>query len=153
MTPWPLTIAVTAPVAGILCDRYPAGIIGTIGLCMTALALLSIALVPMGVTTADFAWRMGLAGLGYGLFSPPNLRQIMHAAPKHRSGVTGGLIGTNRLMGQSIGAALAALVLTLAPDNANVLALSVAAAMAMIGAGVSLMRAPAQVEGRQATKG
>jgi DHA2 family multidrug resistance protein-like MFS transporter len=152
MTPWPLTIAVTAPVAGILCDRYPAGVIGTIGLSLTALALLSIAFVPAGANAWDFVWRMGLAGLGYGLFSPPNLRQIMHAAPKHRSGVTGGLIGTNRLTGQSIGAALAALVLTVAPNNANVVALSLAAGMAMVGAGVSLMRAPAQVEARQASK-
>jgi len=148
MTPWPLTIAVTAPLAGILCDRFAPGLIGTIGLAITAVALLSIAFVPPGATEVDFIWRMGLAGLGYGLFSPPNLRQIMSAAPKHRSGVTSGMIGTNRLTGQSIGAALAALVLSLAPMNANLVALSLAAGMATIGAGVSLMRAPAQREAR-----
>ena len=32
MTPWPLSVALMAPVSGYLCDRYPPGIVGTVGL-------------------------------------------------------------------------------------------------------------------------
>ena len=71
------------------------------------------------------------------------------AAPKHRSGVVSGLIGTNRLTGQSIGAALAALVLTVAPMNANVYAMSIGAAMTALAALFSLMHAPAQIAARK----
>jgi len=149
MTPWPLTIALTAPIAGILCDRFAPGLIGAIGLLVTAIALLLLAFTPASASPYDIVWRMALAGLGYGLFSPPNLRQIIAAAPKHRTGVVSGLVGTNRLTGQSLGAALAALVLSLASVNAHFVALTLAAGMAMIGAGVSLMRAPVQVAARE----
>jgi len=149
MTPWPLTIAVTAPIAGILCDRFAPGLIGAIGMGLLMLGLLLIAFLPAGFTVSDIAWRMALAGLGYGLFSPPNTRQIMHASPKHRSGIVSGMIATNRYTAQSIGAALGAFVLTVAPGNAKFVALSLAAGMAVIGAAFSLMRAPAQVQARE----
>jgi DHA2 family multidrug resistance protein-like MFS transporter len=149
MTPWPLTIAVTAPIAGILCDRYPPGLIGAIGLVFCTIGLLLLAFLPSNAGEFDIMWRMALSGLGFGLFSPPNLRQIMAAAPKHRSGVVSGMIGTNRLTGQSIGAALAALVLNLAPMKANLVALSIAAAMTTIAAFLSVARAPAQVPARE----
>jgi DHA2 family multidrug resistance protein-like MFS transporter len=149
MTPWPLTIAVTAPIAGILCDRFPPGLIGAIGMALMMSGLLLIAFLPEGFTVSMWPGAWPIAGLGYGLFSPPNSRQIMHAAPKHRSGIVSGMIGTNRLTGQSIGAALGALVLTIAPANARIVALCVAASMAVIGAAFSLMRAPAQVQARE----
>jgi len=151
MTPWPLTIAVTAPIAGILCDRFPPGLVGGIGMGLLALGLLLIAFLPEGFQAGDIAWRMALAGLGYGLFSPPNSRQIMHAAPKSRSGIVSGMIGTNRLTGQSIGAAIGALVLTVASGNAKLVALSVGAGVALIGGAFSLMRAPAQTGGKTQT--
>ena len=142
MTPWPLTIALTAPIAGILCDRFAPSLIGTIGLVLSTAGLLLLAFLPEGFGLYDVVWRMALAGLGYGMFSPPNARQIMHAAPKHRSGIVSGLLGTNRLTGQSIGAALAALVLTVAVTNAGFVALALGAAMTAIGASLSLLRAP-----------
>jgi DHA2 family multidrug resistance protein-like MFS transporter len=92
---------------------------------------------------------MALCGIGIGLFGPPNLRQIVGATPKHRTGPVGAMVGTNRLTGQSIGAALAALVLNLAPMNANAAALSLAAALTTIAACISLARAPLQIAARQ----
>jgi len=44
-------------------------------------------------------------------------------------------------------------VLSLASVNAHFVALTLAAGMAMIGAGVSLMRAPVQYEARSRSKG
>jgi DHA2 family multidrug resistance protein-like MFS transporter len=32
MTPWPLVVAIMAPIGGRLSDRYPVGILGGIGL-------------------------------------------------------------------------------------------------------------------------
>jgi DHA2 family multidrug resistance protein-like MFS transporter len=149
MTPWPLTIAVTAPLAGLLCDRFPPALVGTLGLSLSTLGLLLLVFLPANFGVYDVIWRMALSGFGFGLFSPPNLRQIMAAAPKHRSGVVSGLIGTNRLTGQSIGAAFAALVLTVAPMNADVLAMSIGATMTAIAAVFSLMRAPSQIAARK----
>jgi DHA2 family multidrug resistance protein-like MFS transporter len=105
--------------------------------------------LPTGAGVFDVAWRMALCGMGIGLFGPPNLRQIVGATPKHRTGAVGGLVGTNRLTGQSLGAALAALALNLAPMNANVVALGIAAGLTTIAACISLARAPLQIAARQ----
>ena len=149
MTPWPLAIALMAPVSGYLCDRYPPGIVGTVGLLLCATGQALLAFMPDGVGVFDVAWRMGLCGIGIGLFGPPNLRQILGATPKHRTGAVGGLVGTNRLTGQSLGAAFTALVLNAAPMNANVVALGIAAGLTAIGACISLARAPLQIAARQ----
>lgn len=149
MTPWPLSVALMAPVSGYLCDRYPPGIVGAVGLLLCATGQALLAFLPAGAGVFDVAWRMALCGIGIGLFGPPNLRQIVSATPKHRTGAVGGLVGTNRLAGQSIGAALAALVLNVAPMNANVLALSIAASLSAVAALISLARAPLQIAARQ----
>jgi len=145
MTPWPLAIAVTSPLAGYLCDRYAPWAVGAIGLAMSTTGLLLIALLPGGASEFDVIWRMALSGLGFGLFSPPNIRAIVAAAPRNRSGIVSGMIGTNRLIGQSIGAALAALVLNLAGVNANSMAMMLAASMTAAAACLSLMRAPGKL--------
>jgi DHA2 family multidrug resistance protein-like MFS transporter len=149
MTPWPLAIALMAPVSGYLCDRFPPGIVGTVGLLLCAAGQALLAFVPDGVGVFDIAWRMGLCGIGIGLFGPPNLRVMVGATPKHRTGAVGGLVGTNRLLGQSLGAALTALVLSVVPMNANVVALGIAAVLTTIGASISLLRAPIQIAARQ----
>jgi DHA2 family multidrug resistance protein-like MFS transporter len=142
MTPWPLAIAATSPIAGYLCDRYPPWLVGAIGLAMSTVGLVLIAMLPQGASEADMIWRMALSGLGFGLFSPPNIRAIVAAAPKHRRGIVSGMIGTNRLIGQSIGAALAALVLNVAGTNAHTAAMIAAASMTAIAACISLARGP-----------
>jgi DHA2 family multidrug resistance protein-like MFS transporter len=142
MTPWPLAMAVTAPVSGILCDHYAPWLVGAIGLALSTTGLILVAFLPAGITEFDVMWRMALSGIGFGLFGPPNMRQIIAAAPKNRSGIVSGMIGTNRLTGQSIGAALAALVLNVA-TNANGVAMVLAASMTAVAACFSLARAPA----------
>src|SRR5262245_11526318 len=149
MTPWPLAIALMAPVSGYLCDRYPPGLVGAIGLLLCATGQALLAFLPTGAGVFDVVWRMALCGIGIGLFGPPNLRQIVGATPKHRTAAVGGMVGTNRLTGQSIGGALAALVLNRAPMNANVVALSVASALTLVAALISLARAPLQIAARQ----
>ena len=42
MTPWPATVALIAPIAGRLADRYPAGILGGIGLSMLSLGYVAV---------------------------------------------------------------------------------------------------------------
>ena len=49
------------------------------------------------------------AGLGFGFFQAPNNRSMLSAAPLARSGAAGGMLAAARLMGQTIGAILAAI--------------------------------------------
>ncbi|WP_229729264.1 MFS transporter [Agaricicola taiwanensis] len=103
---WPACMAIAAPVAGSLSDRIRPAIIGSGGLCILALGLAAVALSPLDITALDFAWRIALCGLGFGLFQSPNLRALMHSAPLARSGAASGIVAGSRLLGQLSGAGL-----------------------------------------------
>jgi DHA2 family multidrug resistance protein-like MFS transporter len=140
MTPWPLATAVIAPLAGRLADRYPAGMLGGIGLAIFALGLGLLALLSPHPAAFDIAWRMAVAGVGFGLFQSPNNRAILTAAPRERSGGASGMLGTARLLGQTAGAALVALMFGLVGDRATTVALATGACFAALAAGVSCLR-------------
>ncbi len=140
MTPWPLATAVLAPIAGRLADRHSAGVLGALGLVIFAAGLLSLALLPAAPGNADIIWRMALCGAGFGLFQSPNNRAIITSAPRERSGGASGMLGTARLLGQTIGAALVALMFSLVGGRATVWSLGLAAGIALLAAAVSCTR-------------
>lgn len=108
MTPWPAVVALMAPIAGRLADRYSIGLLGGGGLCALALGMASLALLPAHPSVPDIVWRLLLCGGGFGFFQSPNLKALMSSAPPRRSGGASGIIATARLMGQASGAALVA---------------------------------------------
>ena len=109
MTPWPAIVVVVAPIAGRLSDRYPAGILGTMGLAVMTAGLVSVLLLPPTPGYLDVAWRLAVCGLGFGFFQSPNNRLLVGSAPPHRSGAGSGMLATARLTGQTLGSALVAL--------------------------------------------
>jgi len=145
MTPWPLAVAVAAPFAGRLADRHPAGVLGGFGLATLAIGLALIALLPAHPTTADIVWRMVVCGLGFGFFQSPNNRAIITSVPRERTGNAGGVVSMARLLGQTTGAALVALIFGViahtgqAGHGASV-AILVAACFAAVACGVSWLR-------------
>ncbi len=116
MTPWPLAVALMAPVAGRLSDKYSAGLLGGLGLgCMT-IGLLALSLLDGHPAIWDVAWRMALTGAGFALFQAPNNRALISAVPRERSGAGSGMLSTARLLGQTSGAALVGLTFHLTAD-------------------------------------
>ena len=111
VAPFPLAMMVSAPLAGMLSDRYHPAILGCIGMAIATAGMLLLALLPEGATQLDIAWRMAVCGTGYGLFFAPNAKLIITAAPIEHAASAGGLIATNRLAGQALGAALVAALL------------------------------------------
>jgi DHA2 family multidrug resistance protein-like MFS transporter len=137
MTPWPAASAFTAPLAGRLADRYSAGALGALGLGLFAAGLALLALLPAAPTDADIVWRMALCGMGFGLFQSPNNRAILSSAPRERSGGASGMLGTARLLGQTSGAALVALMFGLFHAHATIVALGAASCISLVAAAVS----------------
>jgi len=117
IAPWPLTTMFVAPTAGALSDRYPAGVLGCIGMAISTVAAIMIALLPSHPSYIDVAWRMALLGAGQGLFISPNARLIIGSAPRERAASAGGLVSTTRLTGQTVGATLVATMLALGFGN------------------------------------
>jgi len=140
ITPWPLAIAVAAPIAGRLADRYPAGLLGAFGLVVFAAGLVALAFLPQRPDFQEVAWRMVICGFGFGFFQAPNNRAMIASAPRHRSGGASGMLGTARLLGQTMGAALVALLFGRIGEHASVYALFIAAGFAIAAAVVSSLR-------------
>ena len=140
MTPWPLVVAVLAPFIGRLADRYSAGLLGGAGMAVMALGLFLMSMLPDHPTTVDIVWRMTVCGVGFGFFNTPNNRAIITSAPPVRTGGASGMQATARLFGQSIGAAMVALVFTAFPANGTTVALVIAAVAAAVAAVVSFSR-------------
>ena len=140
LTPWPLATMVMAPLAGYLIERVHAGLLGAIGLVVMAVGLFALALLPASPGDLDIIWRMILCGAGFGLFQSPNNHTIITSAPRHRSGGASGMLGTARLLGQSTGAALVALMFNLAGQNATHVALITAGTLATLAAVISGLR-------------
>jgi DHA2 family multidrug resistance protein-like MFS transporter len=140
MTPWPLGVAVSAPIAGRLADRYRAGALGGIGLAVFAAGLGLLSVIHPGMSNLDIAWRMAICGLGFGFFQSPNNRAMVTSAPMHRSGAAGGALATARLLGQTAGALTTGVFFHLAGTTAATAALATAASLAGLAALVSLSR-------------
>src|ERR1700710_144676 len=140
MTPWPLVVAIMAPIAGRLSDRHPAGILGGLGLALLGLGMVLLAMLPANPHVIDIVWRMAICGCGFGFFQAPNMKALMSSAPADRSGSASGMVATARLTGQTTGAALAALCFSLVGREGATLALVLGAGFAALGCGMSVMR-------------
>jgi DHA2 family multidrug resistance protein-like MFS transporter len=140
MTPWPLAVAVAAPIAGRLADRFSPGLLGGIGLATLAGGLALLAVLSDEPSTADIVWRLTICGLGFGLFQSPNNKAIITSAPPERSGGASGMQSSARLLGQSLGAALAAVLFGLAPGNPTAVILWLGTGLSMIGCVTSSLR-------------
>ncbi|MGP6486924.1 MFS transporter [Duffyella gerundensis] len=140
LTPWPLATMVFAPIAGRLIERYHAGLLGGIGLMMFAGGLFALALLPTSPSDLDIIWRMMLCGAGFGLFQSPNNHTIISSAPRQRSGGASGMLGTARLLGQTTGAALVAMMFNLFGDSGTHASLIAAGIFSSVAAAISLTR-------------
>jgi hypothetical protein len=90
-----------------------------LGMAIATVGMLLLALIPEGASQGDIAWRMAVCGIGYGIFLSPNARVVISAAPLARAASAGGLISTNRLVGQALGGTLLAALLALGHGSDN----------------------------------
>jgi DHA2 family multidrug resistance protein-like MFS transporter len=110
LTSWPLAVAIVAPLAGRLSDRFPVGILATAGLAVFTAGLALYAMLPANPHPADIVLRGIVCGLGFGFFQSPNNRELIGSAPREKSTSAAGLLAAMRVSGQTVGAALVAIV-------------------------------------------
>ena len=142
LTPWPLLVALAAPIAGRLVARYPAAIISSIGMLLLCAGLLLMAMLPSEPAFSGIVWRLALCGVGFGLFQTPNNTAMMTSGPLQRSGAASGMNAVARYLGWSLGSAMAALIFGLRASQASVTCLAVASGIALLGGLLSSARLP-----------
>ncbi|HET6606975.1 MAG TPA: MFS transporter, partial [Rhodopila sp.] len=143
ITPWPAVVMIVAPIAGRLSDRYPAGLLGGVGLLGLTLGLVLLNALPPDPPFIEVVWRMMIAGIGFGFFQSPNNRALIAAAPRSRSGVASGMLATARLTGMTTGGVTVAVIFGLLAGHVGrevTVALGVAAGLSGLGSVISFSR-------------
>ena len=92
----PLTIGflVSAPLSGVLSDRYGAKAFTVGGALLTALSFFLLLFLPVNFPYLVFALIIVLNGFGSGLFASPNRAEMMNSVPADQRGAAGGMIAT-----------------------------------------------------------
>ena len=133
MTPWPLATTLTASLSGRLIDRVHPGILGALGMLIFAFGLYLLATLGGISSSWELAWRMAVCGIGIGLFQTPNNVTITTSAPIQRSGGASGMLGTARVLGQTLGTAMVAIFFHLKGEQGGeVFCLWVALGLALV---------------------
>jgi len=142
MTPWPLAVAIAAPLAGRLANRLSTAWLCAAGGAVLAIGLAATALWPLQGHLPQLVMLTALCGLGFGFFQVPNNRNMFLAAPRERSAAAGGMQGTARLVGQTAGVIVMTLLFTLTNvEAAPRIGLGIAAALTLAAGIVSTVRA------------
>jgi len=150
LTAWPIATMITAPIAGMMVDKVKQSTFGFIGLTIMSAALFSLTLISAHPSFWGMFIRMFFCGFGFAMFQTPNNNTIVTNSPPSRSGAASGLIGTARVTGQTIGAALVAFFFSMKGSvisNSNT-CLRTATAIAALGAILSITRSEMKNIGR-----
>ncbi|MBW4256761.1 MFS transporter [Methanobacterium sp. YSL] len=109
----PIIMAITAPIAGRMSDRFDARLIATTGMATVTLALFTLTFIDGNTPLNDIILGLGVLGLGFGLFSSPNTNVIMGSVERRFYGVASATVSTMRLIGQTMSIGIATLVFSL----------------------------------------
>ena len=142
----PVSLAVMAPLGGVMRDRMGPRVPTGAGMLLAAVGM---ALLSASATRADLTVvALGVAGAGMGLFVGANNAATMFAAPPQRAGTAGGLLNMARGLGTALGVASASLLLASGRGFASVADLLVG--VALLAAVVSVIWSGSTVRIRSA---
>ena len=111
----PIALGLVAPISGALYERVGVRTLTTAGMALCAGAIVLLSSILAGVMGRGIALLGALAlfGSGLGLFIAPNNSATMATAPDDRSGEAGGLLNLMRVLGGTVGVAIASTALSL----------------------------------------
>ncbi len=113
LSPWPVAAGIASHYSGRFADRIPIRFLGTFGMAGMTCGLVLLGLAGAHPTVWQIVWRAALGGAGFGIFGAPNNRAMVASAPRERSGGAGGISTMSRLLGQSVGVSVLAVIFDL----------------------------------------
>ncbi len=113
----PIIMALFSPMVGRLSDRIQPRYLSTLGMLMCTLGLIAFAFLsvttPIWLIVLILVW----VGLGFALFSSPNMNTIMSSVDKTRYGFASGTAATMRVIGQIVSMTIATLFFAVMFNN------------------------------------
>ena len=122
----PVMQAVMSPLAGRMSDRVEPRIVASLGMGLTVAGLVVLTFIGPGTPLALIVASLLLLGIGFGLFSSPNMNAIMSSVEQRCYGVAGSMLATVRMVGQMLSMGIVMLLFALLIGNVEIPAASAA---------------------------
>jgi EmrB/QacA subfamily drug resistance transporter len=116
----PVVQAFLSPLAGRLSDKIEPRILASLGMAIAALCLFMLASFSAGTNLAIIIPTLGLFGIGFALFSSPNMNAIMSSVEDRLHGVASSMVATVRTLGQMFSMGIAMLTFALFMGQAEI---------------------------------
>jgi MFS family permease len=151
-----LLMAIVAPFAGKLADRFEPRVIATLGCAIVGIGF--VLLIQLSTTTSAsyISLSLALMGLGFGLFSTPNNSAIMGAVNEQEVGVASASMNLSRTIGNLFGMSLVNLMMhyyigeaTFSSENTAQLMSTISLALTMSLSFVIIATLVSAMRGRQ----
>ena len=108
-----LLMALIAPFAGRLTDRYRPTVLATCGVAIALASAVLGARLGAGSQLPAVALVLAVQGAGFAFFSTPNMAMIMNAVPRERTGIASALAAGARSLGMVSGMLIVAALVSL----------------------------------------
>ena len=113
----PFVQAFFSPLAGRLSDRFEPQIIASIGMALNVIGLIPLIFIHNDTSIHYIVSCLIILGLGFALFSSPNVNAIMSAVENKFYGVASATLGTMRLTGQMFSMGITMLIFAVILGN------------------------------------
>ena len=117
----PVVMAILAPIAGRLSDRYNPRLIASAGMALTTIGLMFFVFLNANTSYEFIIAALIILGAGFGLFSSPNTNAIMGSVEKRFYGVASASVGTMRLIGQTLSMGTVLIIFALYIGNVQIM--------------------------------
>ncbi|MCL4480466.1 MAG: MFS transporter, partial [Candidatus Thermoplasmatota archaeon] len=101
MLPMTVGMGIFGPLGGKLSDKHGSKVVATVGLIISALAILFLTTISANFFYAEMAVLLFVFGAGYGMFNAPNASALMSSVPPEDRGVASGMFSTLRNVGST----------------------------------------------------
>jgi EmrB/QacA subfamily drug resistance transporter len=109
----PIMQTIVSPFAGMLSDRIESRVVASIGMALTTIGLIILVFLVSDTSLTLILVSLIILGIGFGLFSSPNVNAIMSSVDRKYYGVASGMLGTMRLVGQTFSLAIVLLLFSI----------------------------------------
>lgn len=108
-----LLMALIAPLAGALSDRYRAALVASAGVSVAFASALLATTLDQHTGLIYVATVLAVQGIGFAFFSSPNMTIVMNAVPPNRRSIASALAAQARTLGMMSGMLITAAVISL----------------------------------------
>ncbi|HML38970.1 MAG TPA: MFS transporter [Bacillota bacterium] len=116
LTPFAVSMMISAPISGWLSDKIGARSLSSIGLLISALGMIGMIRISANTSIFELGVWMFISGFGSGMFFSPNTSAIMGAVPVERRGIAAGVRTMMNNAGNVISLAFAMAVISSSID-------------------------------------